>query len=122
MLVLFGVDGVVLKDVLCALGGLGGVLKVYWGFRGRFNWYLVRLEGGGGGIFGVLWRFDVYWALRGVRVALGAFGRRCWGRFGGSWGRFMGCLGVLGAFGGCWGHFWGCWTRNVKQALQSVWI
>ena len=26
MLVLFGVDGVVLKDVLCALGGLGGVL------------------------------------------------------------------------------------------------
>ena len=29
MLVLFGVDGVVLKDVLCALGGLGGVLEVY---------------------------------------------------------------------------------------------
>ena len=26
VLVLFGVDGVVLKDVLCALGGLGGVL------------------------------------------------------------------------------------------------
>ena len=31
MLVLLGGDGVVLKDVLCALGDLGGVLGVLWG-------------------------------------------------------------------------------------------
>ena len=83
----------------------------------------MRLEGGDVDIFRVLLRFD---------MCIRRF-RGCWGRpgcFGGVWnvmlgafwGRFMGCLGVLGAFGGCWGHFWGCWTRNVKQALQSVWI
>ena len=45
MLVLFGGDGVVLIDVLCALGDLGGVLGVLWGCWGLFNWCLVRLEG-----------------------------------------------------------------------------
>ena len=51
MLVLFGGDGVVLIDVLCALGG-------------------------GGGMFGVLWRFDVcIGRFRGVRLVLGVFGR-----------------------------------------------
>ena len=76
MLVLFGVDGVVLKDVLCALGGLGGVLEVYWGFLGcltviRCVWKVV-VEA----FLGVLWRFDVCIGLfRGVRVALGVFER-----------------------------------------------
>ena len=101
MLVLFGGDGVVLKDVLCALGGLGGVLGVLWGL---FNWCLVRLEGGDVGIFGVLWLFDV-----------------CIGRFRGCWGR-SGCFGgvwkvMLGAFRGCWGHVGG-----VGGVLWGVWV
>ena len=91
MLVLFGVNGVVLKYVLCALGGLGGVLEVY--LTGiRCVWKVV-VEA----FLGVLWRFDVCIGLfRCVRVALG-------------------CLeGDVGAFRGCWGHvggvLWGVWV------------
>ena len=70
MVVLLGVDGVVLEDVLCAIGGLGGVLEVY--LTGiRCVWKVV-VEA----FLGVLWRFDVCIGLfRCVRVALGAFGR-----------------------------------------------
>ena len=67
-------------------------------FWGRFNWCSVRLEGGGEGIFGVLWGFD---------VCTGRF-RGCWGHsdcFGGVWNV------MLGAFWGCWGHFGGCWGQ-----------
>ena len=78
----------------------------FWWCWGRFNWCSVRLQGGGGGICGVLWHFDVciLGGFGGVRVVLGMFSWWCWGRFGGVGGvlgvlgRFMGCLGVLGAF------------------------
>ena len=77
------------------------------GVLGRFNWYSVRMEGGGGGIFGVLWRFDVcIWLFMGVRVDLGVFGRKCWGRFGSVEGVLWDVWVCWGRFGGCWGHFW----------------
>ena len=118
-MVLFGGDGVVLNDVLCALGGLGGVLAVLWGCWGLFIWCLVRLEGGDVGIFVVLWRFD---------VCIGRF-RGCWGRsgcFGGVWnvmlGAFYGMFGCVGSIfflGGCWGIFGGV-GRGSLSSLYRV--
>ena len=84
----------------------------FWGCCGRFNWCSVRLEGDGGGIRGVLWRFDVCigrcigcWGRSGCfggvcKVVEGAF-LGCWGR----WGRFGGVGGVLWGVWLCWGHF-----------------
>ena len=72
---------------------------VLWGCWGFFNWCL---EGGDVGIFGYmcvlgsLGVFELLWGcLEGdVGGVSGLLGAR-WG----CWGRFMGCLGVLGHFG-----------------------
>ena len=84
------------------VGGVLGQLGVVGGTLGYFMRCLVVL-----GYFGVLWRFDVCIGLfRSVRVALGVFGRRCWGRFGGvlwdvwvCWGHFGGVRGIFGRVG-----------------------
>ena len=51
----FGGDGIVLKDVLGALRGLGGVLEVLGVFSGRFMGCWGRL-----GVLGTLWDITIH--------------------------------------------------------------